>query len=128
MLCVREVLHEPSEAQATRCWLEASLILLQSVCGIANCLTLMFKEDKQAFVFTLDQRCVERHESESHIERGQNLSSFQQKLPRPERRLGAVISLAETFRAWAAPKVSGTRGGLGDLRARAASVDGGRSG
>ena len=31
---------------------------MQSECGIANCFTLVFKEGKQAFVFTLDQRSV----------------------------------------------------------------------
>ena len=36
---------------------------MQSECGIANCFTLVFEEGKQAFVLTLDQRCVERHGS-----------------------------------------------------------------
>jgi hypothetical protein len=51
---VAEMLDESSEAQAARCGFDASLLVTQAVCGIADGLPLMFQENEQALAFVLD--------------------------------------------------------------------------
>src|ERR1700693_6245481 len=57
------MLDEPSEAQPTWSGFGTSLVVAQTVCGVADGLALMFQEGEQALAFVLDQRCVQRHSS-----------------------------------------------------------------